>query len=341
MTRVLALCGGVGGAKLAAGLADVVPGDELMVAVNTGDDFEHLGLTICPDLDSTLYALAGINDSVRGWGRDNESWNFLSILKELGGPTWFQLGDRDLATHVLRSHRLAQGASLSEATSELAAALGIGCHVVPMTDDPVRTVLHTDEGALSFQDYFVRSRCGPKVQRIEFTGASRARPSADVMAALDSPSLECVVICPSNPWLSIDPMLSMPNLAWQLRACDVPAIAVSPIVAGRAIKGPAADIMRSLGYTVDPASIGRHYRNFVDVLVIDDRDAASTAEIAALGIAPILASTLMIDRPARRQLAEVVLQAASRLLDRGQCSRPRGSGFSAPMIDGASLIGTR
>lgn len=316
MTRVLALCGGVGGAKLAAGLADVVPGDELMVAVNTGDDFEHLGLTICPDLDSTLYALAGINDSARGWGREDEGWKFLAGLKELGGPTWFQLGDRDLATHVLRSYRLSQGARLSQVTAELAAALGIGCRLVPMSDDPIRTVVHTDEGSLPFQDYFVRFQCRPKVHRVEYTGARLARPSADVMSALGSPRLECVVICPSNPWLSIDPMLAMPTLALTLRACEEPVVAVSPIVTGRAIKGPAAEIMRALGHSVDPASIARHYRNFVNLFVIDKQDVDSTAAIAGLGIEPISAATLMTDRQSRRQVAETVLHAARCWRDR-------------------------
>ena len=323
MTRVLALCGGVGGAKLAAGLAEVVAADELMVVVNTGDDFEHLGLTICPDLDSTLYALADINDSARGWGRRDEDWKFLSSLKELNGPVWFQLGDRDIATHVLRSHRLSQGASLTQVTAEFATALGVKCRVVPMSDGPIRTVLHTDQGTLSFQDYFVRLQCKPKVQRIEYTGAKLSRPSDEVMTALESSKLECVVICPSNPWLSIDPMLAMPTLAFALRATEVPIIAVSPIVAGRAVKGPVAEIMRSLGHIVDPVGIARHYRNFIKQLVIDHQDAASGAAISELEIESIAATTLMKNRQTRLQLAETVLDAARRWRDRGGPSRPQ------------------
>lgn len=312
MTRVLALCGGVGGAKLAAGLASALPAADLTVVVNTGDDFEHLGLAICPDLDSTMYALAGVNDEQRGWGRRGESWDFMSALERLGGPTWFGLGDRDLATHVMRSHRLAQGVSLSQVTAELATALGIGCRLAPMSDHPVRTCVHTDEGPLGFQDYFVRLGCRPKVERLEYVGATQAKLSRDLQAALSSSRLECIVICPSNPWLSIDPILALPGLRFALRCCEVPIVAVSPIVAGRAIKGPAADIMRALGYTVDATSIGRHYRNLIDLLVVDEQDAESNAAIEALGIAPIRAPIVMKDEAARRRLAKTVLDAADR-----------------------------
>lgn len=310
MTRVLALCGGVGGAKLASGLASVVPATDFTVVVNTGDDFDHLGLKICPDLDSTMYALAGVNDDARGWGRRDESWSFMSALTDMGGPSWFQLGDRDLATHVMRSHRLAQGATLSQVALEQAKALGIGCRVAPMSDQPVRTRVHTDEGPLWFQDYFVGRGCRPKVQRLEYVGAAQAQLSADLQAALSSPRLECIVICPSNPWLSIDPILALPGLNVALRCCEIPIIAVSPIVAGRAIKGPVADIMRALGQTVDATSIARHYRNLIDLLVIDERDAESDTSIEALGITPIRARILMKDVSARRHLAAVVLRAA-------------------------------
>lgn len=309
MSRVLALCGGVGGAKLAAGLADELAPEELIVAVNTGDDFEHLGLQICPDIDSTLYALAGLNDTERGWGRRDETWNFMSALGELGGPTWFRLGDRDLATHVWRSQRLVAGASASEVTQELARAMGIGCPVVPMSDDAVRTVVVTDEGPLAFQDYFVRRQCGPAVRALEYHGAESAAIQPDILCALRSPELEAIVICPSNPWLSIGPMLAMPALRAALQKSVAPVIAVSPLIGGRAVKGPTEKIMRELDLPRTAAGIARCYLPLLSTLVIDSSDAAQRDDVLAEGCEALVTDTLMRDRVGAQRLARIVLDA--------------------------------
>ena len=311
MGRVLALCGGVGGAKLAAGLADVVPPEDLIVAVNTGDDFEHLGLPICPDIDSTLYALAGINDAQRGWGRRDETWNFMSCLGELGGPTWFRLGDRDLATHVWRGARRASGASNTEVTQALATAMGIGCQVVPMSDDPVRTVVVTDEGPLAFQEYFVGRQCQPAVRALEYHGAESATLQPQILDALRSPDLSAIVICPSNPWLSIGPMLAMPALRKALQKGSAPVIAVSPLIGGRAVKGPTAKIMRELNLPTTAAGIARCYLPLLSTLVIDSSDAAQRDDVLAEGCDAIVTDTLMPDRAARRRLATVVVEAVA------------------------------
>lgn len=312
MSRVIALCGGVGGAKLAAGLAEVLPAEELLIAVNTGDDFEHLGLTICPDIDSTLYALADVNDAERGWGRRDETWNFMAALGELGGPAWFRLGDRDLATHVLRSQRRALGASASQVTRELALALGIRCAVMPMSDDPVRTHVITPDGTLPFQDYFVRKACAPIVRGIEYHGAETATVQPDLAAALRDPQLRAVVICPSNPWLSIGPMLAMPALRGALCATQAPVLAVSPLVGGRALKGPAAKIMRELGLPRTAAGVAEFYREFLDVLVIDGSDSYELSAVTAPGCEVVASRTLMLNRDARRHLARDVLAIAQR-----------------------------
>ncbi|MBL6750517.1 MAG: 2-phospho-L-lactate transferase [Nevskia sp.] len=313
MSRVVALSGGVGGAKLAAGLAAVVADEELLVAVNTGDDFEHLGLTICPDIDSNLYALAGLNDVARGWGRRDESWNFMQALAQLRGEDWFQLGDRDLATHVLRSQRLRQGASLSAVTTELARALGIAARVLPMSDDPVRTIVDTEAGRLCFQDYFVRRRCEPRVRGFDYEGAGRARAHPDLLAALRDPALEAVVICPSNPWLSVGPMLAMPALRDALAHCAAPVVAVSPIVGGRALKGPADKLMRELGLKPGTAAIAAHYQGLVDGLLIDETDRADLAALAHCGCAVRCAPTVMSDAGARMALAHEALRFAASL----------------------------
>lgn len=311
MSHFLALCGGVGGAKLAAGLADLLPPDALTIAVNTGDDFEHLGLHICPDIDSTLYALADLNDTERGWGRRDETWNFMSSLGELGGPTWFQLGDRDLATHVWRTTRRAAGARNSEVTRELARSMGIACSVVPMSDDPVRTVVVTDEGALAFQDYFVRLRCEPAVRAVEYQGAASAALQPEILRALRSPDLAAVVICPSNPWLSIGPMLAMPSLRAALQKSVAPVIAVSPLIGGRALKGPADKIMRELKLPTTAAGIARGYLPMLSTLVIDTSDDGQRDDVLAQGCDAIVTDTRMNDRAGCQRLARVVLDAVS------------------------------
>ncbi|HYE00920.1 MAG TPA: 2-phospho-L-lactate transferase CofD family protein, partial [Alphaproteobacteria bacterium] len=237
MSHVLALCGGVGGAKLAFGLAAELSAEDLTVAVNTGDDFEHLGLTVCPDIDTVLYTLSGLSDRERGWGLAGETWNFMAATRRLGGEDWFQLGDQDLATHVERSHRLAAGESLSAVTARLARALGLTAAIAPMSDQPVRTVVETDQGELAFQHYFVRERCAPAARGVRFEGADRARPSPALEAALARPDLAAMVVCPSNPYLSVDPILAVPGVREALKRRSAPVVAVSPIIAGQALKG--------------------------------------------------------------------------------------------------------
>jgi LPPG:FO 2-phospho-L-lactate transferase len=269
----LALCGGVGGAKLVAGLAEVVPAESLVVAVNVGDDFEHLGLTICPDLDTVLYTLAGLVHPQQGWGRADESMGVMDELRRLGGDTWFVLGDRDIALHLLRRDLLERGLTLSEASAALAQRLNLSVTITPVSDDRVRTMLETDQGRLAFQEYFVRRRCEPVVRSVDFTGADDAALAPAVLAALENPDLAGVIVCPSNPYLSIGPMLAIPELRRRLRELDVPVVAISPIVAGMAIKGPAAKMMQELG--VQPAAdvIAKLYEDFVDVVVLDTADA--------------------------------------------------------------------
>ncbi|MDB5976858.1 MAG: domain, 2-phospho-L-lactate transferase 2 [Nevskia sp.] len=303
--RYLALSGGVGGAKLASGLAQVLPTGALIVAVNTGDDFRHLGLTICPDLDTVLYTLAGLANREQGWGREGESWQVLDELGRLGGDTWFRLGDRDLALHLLRSQLLGQGLTLSQAITEMANRLSIHTEVAPLSDDPVRTLVETDQGLLEFQDYFVRRHCAPAVKALHFDGAAQAVLAPAIRRALDDPALAGVILCPSNPYLSIAPMLAVPELRQRLRQLQVPVIAVSPIVGGEAIKGPTAKIMRELGLQPSAVAISELYGDFLDLTVVDIQDAAlATGDHFA--VAPIVMKTIE-DRVdlARRCLALV------------------------------------
>ena len=301
---IVALAGGVGGAKLAAGLARVLPPEELVIAVNTGDDFEHLGLHVSPDLDTVMYTLAGIANPETGWGQADETWSFMGALSRLGGPDWFKLGDRDLATNVERTRRLHGSETLSEVTRDLCVRLGVRHAVVPMSDDPVRTVVHTDRGALEFQHYFVRDRCEPRVERLEYRGAETARPSPALREALGRRDLAGVLFCPSNPYLSIAPILAVPGVR---EAIGDRAVAVSPIIAGRAVKGPAAKIMHELGITPSALEIARFYRGLVRALVIDRADSALGARIETLGIRPVLEDTLMAGDADRERLARACL----------------------------------
>ncbi|MBI1182265.1 MAG: 2-phospho-L-lactate transferase [Alphaproteobacteria bacterium] len=307
--NVLALCGGVGGAKLALGLSLVLPPEKLTVVVNTGDDFTHLGLRICPDIDTVTYTLAGLSNTETGWGRAGESWEFMENLRSLGGPAWFNLGDKDLATHVERTRRLMAGEALSAVTADFAGRLGIGPAVVPMSDDEVATVVETDGGDLAFQHYFVRDRCEPAVRGIRFEGAESAMPSPGFIAALRG-ALDAVVVCPSNPYLSVDPLLALPGVREALAHHAAPVIAVSPIVGGRAIKGPTAKLMGELGLAVTPATIVRHYGDMLDGFVLDseDRDLAD-----GLGASTLITNTVMKTIEDRTGLARAVLDFAARL----------------------------
>ncbi|MGZ3319922.1 MAG: 2-phospho-L-lactate transferase [Xanthobacteraceae bacterium] len=309
-SRVVALSGGIGGAKLVLGLSRVVPATDLMVVANTGDDFEHLGLAISPDLDTVMYVLAGLDDPQRGWGRRDESWTFMAALAAIGGETWFQLGDGDLATHVERTRRRAAGETLSVITADFCRRLGIATRVVPMSDNKVRTRLHTSEGWLDFQDYFVHRRCAPTVMELAYDGAAAARAQADALAALRDPRLRAVVICPSNPFISIDPILAVPGMREAIADCAAPVVAVSPIISGRAIKGPTAKMMSELGLAVNAIAVARHYGDLLDGYVIDRADGA---EAAALGIPVTMAHTLMTTLDDREQLARHVLATADAL----------------------------
>ena len=310
---IVALAGGVGGAKLALGLSLVLPPEQLTIIVNTADDFEHMGLPISPDLDTVMYTLAGLDNSERGWGQRDETWSFMDATAKLGGETWFRLGDRDLATHIERRRRLSAGETLSGVTRAISKALGIGPAIVPMSGDRIRTMIETDDGVLAFQDYFVRRRCEPMVRAIRFHGAARARPAPAAASALDHPGLQAIVICPSNPYVSIDPILAVAGIRQRLDARRVPLVAVSPIVGGKAIKGPAAKMMAELGADASALGIARHYRSLIDGLVIDTADVSHSDEIQALGIAVLVTGTIMHDAETKRRLAEATLAFAARL----------------------------
>jgi len=303
---VLALSGGIGGAKLALGLYRALPPGALTVIANTGDDFDHLGLSVSPDLDTLLYTLAGIDNPETGWGRRGETWTFMAVLESLGGDTWFKLGDGDLATHVERTRRLAAGERLSQITDDFRRRLGIAARLTPMSDDRVRTRLRTAEGWLDFQDYFVRRQCAPAVSEIAFAGAETAQPHPDFLAALADQNLRMVVICPSNPFISIDPILSLPGVREALRACHAPVVAVSPIIGGKAVKGPTAKMMAELGLPVTAEAVARHYRDLLDHYVVDDAD---TAAIPDLDLPLTATRTLMETLADREALARVVLSS--------------------------------
>lgn len=306
---VVALSGGVGGAKLAAGLAAVLPPERLTIAVNTGDDFEHMGLTICPDIDSVLYALAGLNDRQRGWGVTDETWHMMDMLRRMGEPDWFNLGDRDLATHLVRSERLRRGESLSAVTAHLARAHGIAAALVPMSDAPVRTQVETEAGWLDFQRYFVAEQCRPVARAIRFAGTPGAPLSPGLEAALARPDLAAVVLCPSNPFLSVDPILAVDGMRARLAALQVPCIAVSPLVGGQSLKGPLGKLLGELGLENSNAAIARHYRGLVDHLVIDRGDADDCAPLQELGLSTTLTDTIMRSPEDQARLARETLAA--------------------------------
>ncbi|SCW47237.1 LPPG:FO 2-phospho-L-lactate transferase [Sphingobium faniae] len=306
---VLALAGGVGGAKLANGLAAILPPETLTVAVNTGDDFEHMGLPISPDIDSVTYALAGMNNVELGWGVAGESWAFMDAMARLHGETWFRLGDRDLATHILRRQLLRQG-NLSAATDDIRRRLGIAQKIVPMSDDPVRSIVSTDQGDLAFQDYFVRYQCTPRFLSIRFEGAEQARPSVGLLAAFDDPGLEAIIFCPSNPLLSIAPILAIPGVRERIASRRLPCVALSPFIARQAVKGPAAKIMAELGIAATAAAVAAHYGDLIDGLVIDSADENPIADEGATLFATDI---LMRDSADQQRLAREVLDFARRL----------------------------
>ena len=306
---ILALAGGVGGAKLARGLMLALPPDALTVVVNTADDFEHLGLSISPDIDTVTYTLAGLANRSLGWGLEGDGWTCIAAIERLGGEGWFRLGDQDLATHILRTHRLKRE-SLSEITADFTAALGVPTRIVPMSDEPVRSMIDTDEGVLSFQDYFVRRRCEPRFRSISFDGADQARAAEGFKAALDHPALEAVILCPSNPVLSISPILAISGVEDALRSLRVPLVAVSPFIGGAAVKGPAGKIMNELDLEATPKAVADFYSGLLDGLVIDEVDSSAPwTDRPAIHVT----QTFMKDDDDKRRLALETLRFAARL----------------------------
>ena len=308
---VLALAGGVGGAKLALGLTRILPPERLVIVVNTGDDEEFHGLHVSPDLDTMTYTLSGLYNQETGWGMAGDSFNTLGMLNRLGSDTWFNLGDLDFAMHIRRTELLRHGATLSEVTAELTGRLGIQHSVIPMSDDPVRTVLDTDAGTLAMQEYFVRYRAEPKVNAIRYVGAAAAKPSPAFAKALQ----ECrtIIICPSNPYLSVAPIMAIPGVRDAISARSGNRIAVSPIVGGAAVRGPAGKIMAELGGTVSSVGVAREYRDLCDILVIDSQDADLADDISHEAIHPVVTNTIMNNDADKIALAKSVLELARRV----------------------------
>jgi LPPG:FO 2-phospho-L-lactate transferase len=303
--KVTVLTGGVGGAKLVRGLLAVLPAADVTAIVNTGDDFRHLGLYVSPDVDTLLYTLSGKANVAQGWGREGETWSFMDGVRELGGADWFRLGDHDLALHVLRTARLAAGETLSAVTAAFACAWGIGAAILPMSDDPVATMLDTDEGRLDFQTYFVGRQCRPAVRSIDFAGAGCAMPAPSVIAAIEG--ADAVLIAPSNPFLSVDPLLAVPGLRQALQRSPASVVAVSPIVGGQAVKGPTAKLMGELGLEVNNATIAAHYKGVIDGLLIDGGDDAPD------GVAVARADTMMRDDADKARVADAALALAAEI----------------------------
>ncbi|HEY7975616.1 MAG TPA: 2-phospho-L-lactate transferase [Ktedonobacterales bacterium] len=316
---IVALAGGVGGAKMAHGLSLALAPEALTVIVNTGDDFDHYGLRICPDLDTVLYTLAGLANETTGWGVIGDTNAALDMLRRYGEETWFWLGDRDLATSLLRTARLRAGAALSAVTHALAQAVGVGVRLLPMSDAPVATIIQTADGELAFQDYFVRRRHQDVVTGVRFDGIERAQPLPEALAALAL--AEAIILCPSNPLLSIEPILRLDGMRAALTQASAPVVAISPIVGGQALKGPADRILAAQGLEVSPLGIARWYGALLDGLVLDQIDAALAPDIAALGVRPFVTQTIMRDHGDRERLARETLAFAASLAD-DLASRP-------------------
>ena len=311
--RYLAITGGVGGAKLAVGLAKLLGPDALAFLVNTGDDFEHLGLQICPDIDTLTYSLAGLSHPDLGWGRRDETWGFMEALQQLGGEAWFRLGDRDLGLHVTRTQRLQAGASLTEVVREIATALGIRHAMLPMSDVPVRTVVHTPQGNLGFQHYFVRDQCRPEVTGFTFEGSASATLNPLARHWLEDPQLAGVILCPSNPFVSIDPVLAVPGLRPLLQRLQVPVVAISPIVAGLAIKGPTAKIMRELKMPLTASAVAEHYADILDGFILDAQDEALIGTVGRSDLSAIAAPSVMVTLADKVALARSTLDFIDQL----------------------------
>lgn len=305
--KIVALAGGVGGAKLAHGLAQILKPEELIVIVNTGDDFEHYGLYICPDLDTVCYTLAGLANPETGWGRVDETWNTIENASNLGGPDWFKLGDKDLGTHLERTRRLNAGDSLSQITRDFCEAWGIQHTILPMSDQPIRTIVDTNVGELAFQEYFVHRMCEPQVKGFRFEGIDEAEPAPGAREAIQSADL--IVICPSNPWVSVDPILKV----FSLTPAPLPLgegkhmVAISPIIGGEAVKGPAAKMYRELGIEPSAFAVAKHYRGVATHFIMDTVDSQLIESVRGLNMQVYVTNTLMKSHVDRKRLASEVL----------------------------------
>ncbi len=304
--KVVALAGGVGAARFLSGLVEVVPAEDLTVVVNTGDDFRWMGLCVCPDLDTVTYTLAGLANPDTGWGVREDTFRCLERLQRLGGEAWFRIGDLDLATHLIRTHLLQQGLTLSEITAEICRRNGIRSRILPMSDSPVPTQVHTDEGLLAFQDYFVRRKCEPRVIRLVYKNVEEAQAAPGVLD--DLASAQAIVLCPSNPFISVGPILALPGLHEAIRNSRATVVAVSPIVGNRAFKGPTAVMLEQLGHEVSAAAVAAMYADILDGFVLDEKDAALRDRITGLGLVVRTAETFMNTAQASRNLARVVLE---------------------------------
>ena len=306
--KYLALSGGVGGTKLALGLSHVLDTEQLLVVVNTGDDFQHMGLSVSPDIDTLIYTLSGLNNREQGWGRQDESWNFMQACDELEMETWFRLGDKDLALHLFRTEGLSQGLTLSEVTSEICKRFNIETQIAPMTDDSVRTFVNTTTGRLPFQEYFVKHRCVPEVTGLEYKGIDSATMSSSFNQFLDDHALQAVIICPSNPFLSVQPILSLAMVNKKLKEIKQPVIIVSPIVEGQALKGPTAKMMKEMDIGCDVIGIVDFYADIADGVVIDNKDSGYVEEIESRGVKVHTTNIVMQSLQDRKDLAKEVIQ---------------------------------
>ena len=321
--RYLVITGGVGGAKLCLGLTHKLSAEQVAFVVNIGDDFEHLGLHISPDLDTLTYTLGGVSNLEFGWGRQDETWNCIEALAEIDGDDWFNLGDKDLATHLKRTQMLKSGLTLTEVTEKLTRSFGIEYKVLPVSNDQVRTIVHTEIGRLDFQHYFVREKCLPAIRGFDFEGCDRAQLTTQVQAAFSDPELAGIIICPSNPFVSIDPMLAIPSFAEALRKSHVPVVAITPIVGGEAIKGPTAKIMEELDIPVTALSVAERYSSLIDGFIMDQQDSSLAKVVSDLRIETIVAQTVMVTLADRVELAEKTIEFL-RHLRRGRQYRKCG-----------------
>ena len=311
--HIAALAGGVGGARLAQGLAAILPPSNLDIIVNTGDDFEHISLLICPDLDTVMYTLAGISNSETGWGIAGDTYNCLESVQRSGGPAWFRIGDQDFGNHVLRTHLIKQGLRLTSVTKQMAESIGVKHPILPMCDTPMRTRILTDQGEMEFQEYFVRHAWQPRMIGLRWEGLQTAIPSPEVLHALQA--ADVVIFCPSNPFVSIDPILLLPGVREVISTR--PTVAMSPILGGAAVKGPAAKMFRELGIEPSAVAVAAHYKNIITGFILDSIDSALVPQVEDLGITTVVMPTLMPDLEKRIEVAQNALNFSRKMLEKG------------------------